>query len=163
MGPFPFKILLLKWHHEQKQEEDQEAPWSRLPWTWSYWQAQEASWRSRKRWWQHHHRINFDKYHPGYFGKVGMRNFHVHPNDPIHYCPTINLDKLWSLVSEQTRVKYEKNDKKAPVIDISRAGYFKVLGRGLLPKQPVIVKARFFSRIAEEKIKAVGGACILTA
>jgi large subunit ribosomal protein L27Ae len=20
---------------------------------------------------QHHHRINFDKYHPGYFGKVG--------------------------------------------------------------------------------------------
>merc|ERR1719225_2445695 len=81
---------------------------------------------------QHHHRINFDKYYPG-----------------------INLDKLWSLVSEQTRLKYEKNDKKAPVIDISRAGYFKVLGRGLLPKQPVIVKARFFSRIAEEKIKAV--------
>merc|ERR1739845_269003 len=105
---------------------------------------------------------NFDKYHPGYFGKVGMRNFHVHPNDSIHYMPTINLDKLWSLVSEQTRVKYEKNDK-APVIDISRAGYFKVLGRGLFPKQPVIVKARFFSRIAEEKIKAVGGACILTA
>ena len=71
--------------------------------------------------------------------------------------------KIWSLVSEQTREKYEKNDKKAPVIDISRAGYFKVLGRGALPKQPLIVKARFFSRIAEQKIKAVGGACILTA
>ncbi len=112
---------------------------------------------------QHHHRINFDKYHPGYFGKVGMRNFHVHPNTPNQYCPAINLDKLWSLVSEQTRVKYEKNTKKAPVIDISRAGYFKVLGKGNLPKQPVIVKARFFSRQAEEKIKAVGGACILTA
>ena len=38
-----------------------------------------------------------------------------------------------------------------------------VLGKGVLPKQPVIVKARFFSRRAEEKIKAVGGACILTA
>ena len=38
-----------------------------------------------------------------------------------------------------------------------------VLGKGALPKQPVIVKARFFSRKAEEKIKAVGGACILTA
>ena len=24
---------------------------------------------------QHHHRINFDQYHPGYFGKVGMKNF----------------------------------------------------------------------------------------
>merc|ERR1712051_138169 len=91
------------------------------------------------------------QHHPGYFGKVGMRNFHVHANTPNQYCPSINLDKLWSLVSEQTRVKYEKNDKKAPVIDISRAGYFKVLGRGMLPKQPVIVKARFFSRIAEEK------------
>merc|ERR1711910_162166 len=78
---------------------------------------------------QHHHRINFDKYHPGYFGKVGMRNFHVHPNNPNQYCPGINLDKLWSLVSEQTRVKYETNTKKAPVIDISRAGYLKVSAR----------------------------------
>ncbi|CAB4060405.1 RRP40 [Lepeophtheirus salmonis] len=52
---------------------------------------------------QHHHRINFDKYHPGYFGK------------------------LWSLVSEQTREKYAKDKKKAPVIDVTKAGYFKVL------------------------------------
>ena len=38
-----------------------------------------------------------------------------------------------------------------------------VLGKGVLPKQPVIVKARLFSRSAEEKIKKAGGACILTA
>jgi large subunit ribosomal protein L27Ae len=38
-----------------------------------------------------------------------------------------------------------------------------VLGKGLLPKQPVIVKAKFFSREAEEKIKAVGGACVTVA
>jgi large subunit ribosomal protein L27Ae len=112
---------------------------------------------------QHHHRINFDKYHPGYFGKVGMRNFHAHPNNSNLYQPGINLDKLWSLVSEQTRTKYAGEKKKAPVIDVSRAGYTKVLGKGALPKQPVIVKARFFSRQAEEKIKAVGGACVLTA
>ena len=36
---------------------------------------------------QHHHRINFDKYHPGYFGKVGMRNFHVHANNPSPTAP----------------------------------------------------------------------------
>ena len=101
--------------------------------------------------------------HPGYFGKVGMRNFHVHPNISNNYCPAINLDKLWSLVSEQTRIKYKNTKDKAPVIDCSRAGYFKVLSKGVLPKQPVIVKARFFSRVAEEKIKAVGGACVLTA
>merc|ERR1711962_1259875 len=103
---------------------------------------------------QHDHRINFDKYHPGYFGKAGMRNFHVHPNQPNNYCPAVNLAKLWSLVSEQTRLQYadEKKAKgKAPVIDVSRAGYFKVLGKGALPEQPVIVKARFFSRQAEEK------------
>ena len=61
------------------------------------------------------------------------------------------------------REKYADKTAKAPVIDISRAGFFKVLGRGNLPKQPVIVKARFFSKIAEKKIKEVGGACILTA
>ncbi|GFR65491.1 60S ribosomal protein L27a-like [Elysia marginata] len=60
---------------------------------------------------QHHHRINFDKYHPGYFGK----------------------------------------------------GYYKVLGKGHLPKRPVIVKAKFFSKTAEKRIKEVGGACVLTA
>ena len=31
--------------------------------------------------------------------------------------------------------------------------FLQVLGKGVLPKQPVIVKARFFSRRAEEKIK----------
>ena len=42
-------------------------------------------------------------------------------------------------------------------------GYYKVLGKGYLPKQPVIVKAKFFSKSAEQKIKKVGGACVLVA
>ena len=42
------------------------------------------------------------------------------------YCPAANLDRLWMLVSDQTRKKYKKNSKKAPVIDVSRAEYFKV-------------------------------------
>uniref|UniRef100_A0A8I3PHB8 Large ribosomal subunit protein uL15 n=3 Tax=Canis lupus TaxID=9612 RepID=A0A8I3PHB8_CANLF len=79
----------------------------------------------------HHHRINFDKYHP---------------------------------VSEQTRVNATKNKTgAAPIIDVVRSGYYKVLGKGKHPKQPVIVKAKFFSRRAEEKIKGVGGACVLVA
>uniref|UniRef100_A0A2K5PRM3 Large ribosomal subunit protein uL15 n=3 Tax=Primates TaxID=9443 RepID=A0A2K5PRM3_CEBIM len=85
----------------------------------------------------HHHRINFDKY----------------------FCPTVNLDKF-----EQTRVNAAKNKTgAAPIIDVVRSGYYKVLGKGKLPKQPVIVKAKFFSRRAEEKIKGVGGACVLVA
>ncbi|MCE2196880.1 hypothetical protein GQ599_10145, partial [Streptococcus thermophilus] len=83
---------------------------------------------------------------------------------PNHrWAPIINLDKIWSLVSEQTRTNYAKIPKKAPVINVVRSGYYKVLGKGNLPKQPVIVKAKFFSRKAEEKIKAAGGCCVLMA
>merc|ERR1711908_61960 len=114
---------------------------------------------------QHHHRINFDKYHPGYFGKVGMRHFHKTKNQ--YFCPVVNLDRLWTLVSSQTLSEYQKEEVKAkgkvPVIDVTKAGFFKVLGKGHLPDQPVIVKAKFFSKSAEEKIKAVGGACVAIA
>lgn len=68
---------------------------------------------------EHHHRINMDKYHPGYIGKVGMRHYHLKRNP--YYCPTINLDKLWSLVSLDTYEKYKNcTEKKAPVIDCLR-------------------------------------------
>lgn len=68
-------------------------------------------------------------------------------------------------------------------------GYFKVLGKGVLPEVPIVVKAKYFSKEvrstwvcvclvandwlshtvclfveqAEKKIKAAGGACLLTA
>jgi large subunit ribosomal protein L27Ae len=112
---------------------------------------------------QHHHRINFDKYHPGYFGKVGMRYFHLTRNQ--YYCPVINVEKLWSLVPEKSQSLVEKNAKegKYPVLDVLKYGYFKVLGKGSFPKRPMIVKARFFSKSAEKKIKEAGGVCMLTA
>ena len=108
----------------------------------------------------HHHRIHFDKYHPGYFGKVGMREFHLKKN--LYFRPQINLDKIWSLVPADLKEK-SKASKEALTIDVTKLGYHKVLGKGVLPKVPIIVKAKFFSRIAEKRIKAAGGACILTA
>jgi large subunit ribosomal protein L27Ae len=110
---------------------------------------------------QHHHRINFDKYHPGYFGKVGMRNFHLIKHGKV--CPLVNVERLWSLVSEATREYYKDKKDKAPVIDVVKAGFMKVSGKGVLPEQPVIVKARYFTKQAEEKIKAAGGVCVLVA
>mmetsp|Transcript_173591 Transcript_173591/g.551075 ORF Transcript_173591/g.551075 Transcript_173591/m.551075 type:complete len:148 (-) Transcript_173591:74-517(-) len=110
---------------------------------------------------QHHHRINFDKYHPGYFGKVGMRNFHLIKHSKV--IPTINVDKLWSLVTAQTREYYKEHTEKAPVIDVIKAGFMKVTGKGQLPEQPVIVKARYFTKEAEVKIKEAGGVCVLCA
>ncbi|XP_037025553.1 60S ribosomal protein L27a [Bradysia coprophila] len=110
----------------------------------------------------HHHRINFDKYHPGYFGKLGMRNFHLNRNH--NFCPSINLDKLWSLVGEKNRTDCKADKEgKVPVVDLVQFGYYKLLGRGHLPKQPIIVKAKHFSKKAEERIKAAGGVCLLRA
>ena len=110
---------------------------------------------------EHHHKNMMRKYHPGFYGKHGMRYFNLRKS--LYFSPSINLDRVWSLVSEQTRNTYATNKTKVPVIDVTKAGYFKVLGRGELPKQPVVVKAKFFSRLAEQKIKAAGGACLLTA
>ncbi|CAI9753965.1 unnamed protein product [Fraxinus pennsylvanica] len=110
----------------------------------------------------HHHRILFDKYHPGYFGKVGMRYFHKLRNK--FFCPTVNIDKIWSLVPPEVKAQAEKSKESAPVIDVTQFGYFKVLGKGVLPpSQPVVVKAKLVSKIAEKKIKEAGGAVVLTA
>ncbi|CDI82893.1 ribosomal protein L22, putative [Eimeria acervulina] len=109
----------------------------------------------------HHNRIHFDKYHPGYFGKVGMRHFHLLRNQ--QYCPVINVDRLWSLMSPNALEQAKSGNKgKAFVLDCTRAGYFKVLGKGSLPKLPLIVRARFFSKLAEKKIKEAGGVCVLS-
>ena len=57
-----------------------------------------------------------------------------------------------------------KNKTGTPsIINVALSGYYKVLGKGKLPKQPVIVNVKFFSRRAEEKIKGVGGVCVLVA
>ena len=53
---------------------------------------------SRRRWLTPP-RLALLRSHPGYFGKVGMRYFHKTQNK--FFRPVINVDKLWSLVSEQ--------------------------------------------------------------
>lgn len=104
-----------------------------------------------------------DKYHPGYFGKVGMRYFHKQRNH--FWRPEINLEKLWSLVPADKQEEYLKSasSSAAPVIDTLAHGYGKVLGKGVLPQVPIIVKARFVSKLAEEKIVAAGGVVELIA
>ena len=78
--------------------------------------------------------------------------------DLVHIFSTIL--QLVSLLPEDQRVPPEG---KASVLDVTKHGFFKVLGKGHLPKVPMIVKARFFSASAEKKIKEAGGTCILTA
>lgn len=93
-----------------------------------------------------------------------MRHFHLKRN--TQFSPIINLDKLWALAGEKVLADAKAGafgKDKAPVIDLTQYGVSKLLGKGRLPAVPVVVKAKFFSQLAERKIKEVGGACILTA
>ncbi|KAA0192758.1 hypothetical protein HAZT_HAZT006043 [Hyalella azteca] len=108
---------------------------------------------------QHHHRIHFDKYHPGYFGKVGIRNYHQKSPDMLYTSLTLVYP---SGRYENTR-SMSVNMYANTLVHIGMSGFYKVLGKGRLPKQPIIVKAKYFSLKAEKKIKAAGGMCVLTA
>jgi len=60
-----------------------------------------------------------DKYHPGYFGKVGMRRFHYKKNPD--FCPVLNIDRLWSLMPEGVYEKAKVNEEStAPLIDVTK-------------------------------------------
>lgn len=72
--------------------------------------------------------INMDKYHPGYYGKVGMRRFHLTRN--AQWRPIINVDKLWTLVPEEEKEGLAEDSEVVPVIDTLEHGYGKVLGNG---------------------------------
>lgn len=55
--------------------------------------------------------------HPGYFGKVGMRHYHL--TRQKYFCPIVNIDRLWSLVPEATRQQFkDRKDGKVPVLDV---------------------------------------------
>ena len=56
--------------------------------------------------------------HSGYFGKKGIRTFHMQRN--WKWAPVVNTDKLWSLVDEKVRTEAGKNKKVAPVIDVTK-------------------------------------------
>lgn len=71
------------------------------------------------------------------------------------------------MIPKETREKYiganaMKSDT-APVVDLLPLGYAKLLGKGRLPEVPIIVKARYVSKLAEKKIKEAGGVIQLEA
>ena len=92
-----------------------------------------------------------------------MRWFHKKANGS--FCKTVNVEMLWNLVDEGVydKAKAAGAGADAPVIDCVRLGIFKVLGKGKIPEVPLIVKAKYFSKMAESKIVAAGGICVLVA
>ena len=106
----------------------------------------------------HHHRINFDKYHPGYFGKVGMRHYHMTKN--AYWKRSINLSQVTKLIPAEQAAQAKKGGE-LPVVDLLANGYSKLLGNGVTV--PCIIKARYVSKLAEKKLKALGGCVQLQA
>ena len=66
---------------------------------------------------------------------------------------------------QEKREEYlaEKKGNTAPVLDLLPLGYSKVLGKGRIPDIPMVVRARYFSKEAERKIKEAGGVVELIA
>jgi large subunit ribosomal protein L27Ae len=89
-----------------------------------------------------------------------MRVFHLRKN--IHFRPIINLDRIATLVPRDVLDQARNNKGQTLQVDVTKYGFHKVLGKGQL-SFPLVVRAKFFSREAERRIRAAGGACVLTA
>ena len=77
-----------------------------------------------------------------------VRHYYLKRNQS--FCPTVNLDKTWILVSEETQVNTAKNKTGvSPSMGVVRLGYSEVLGNGKFPSS-LVTMAKFFSRRAEE-------------
>ena len=47
-----------------------------------------------------------------------MRHFHKKNN--LYYRPSINIDRLWSLVPEEVYAKAKAGSEEAPIIDVTK-------------------------------------------
>ena len=85
-----------------------------------------------------HHRTLMDRFHPGYFGKKGMRFFHLKRNKLFK--PSINIDKLVRVLvfsGASSARKPEPNTPttrtKCPLLMSPRPAYSRSWARGDSP------------------------------
>jgi large subunit ribosomal protein L27Ae len=72
--------------------------------------------------------------------------------------------QLWSLVPAEIRDAHISGKKDTvPVVDLLPLGYSKLLGKGRIPEVPLVVRARWVSKLAEKKITEAGGVIELVA
>jgi large subunit ribosomal protein L27Ae len=101
----------------------------------------------------------FQRYHPDYFGKRGERLFHTKKN--ATWARQISASKLWNIIPEEQRDAFLKSDS-VPVIDARDFGYHVIVGGKLAIDRPIVVKARYFTKNAEEEITKLGGKAIIS-
>ncbi len=99
------------------------------------------------------------KYCPDYFGKHGF----TRPPELVPEAKCINVGTLDELAEDLVRkgLAERKEDGKI-IIDVTKLGFNKVLGRGRVTK-PLIVKSYYFTNSAIKKIKEAGGDIVVLA
>lgn len=102
----------------------------------------------------------FQRYHPDYFGKRGQKIYHIKKN--ATWAKSITAARLWNLIPEEQRNVFMKQADAVPVIDARAFGYHVVLGGKLALDRPLIVKARYFTKNAEQEILNAGGKVIIS-
>ena len=92
------------------------------------------------------------KYEPEHFGKHGFKR----PVKVVEELRAVNLKQLDQLAGNLLKEKIAEKEEDKIKIDVSKLGYQKVLGSGRLT-QPLIIKAKVFSKQAVKKIEDAGG------
>merc|ERR1711915_49323 len=106
-----------------------------------------------------HKRTSQTKYHPGLYGKLGIRRYNDHSGH--HYSNAINLEQLAKFVPENVRSQTIAEGAPVPKINLTNAGYTKVLSQGSVGlKMPLIVICESFSKSAQRQIEKMGGVAL---
>lgn len=92
------------------------------------------------------------KYDPDHYGKHGFKR----PQKTIYEFKPVNLSFLDEKLDELISDGLAEKEKGKIVLDVTKMGYNKVLGKGQMTK-PVIIKSPKFSKTAIEKIESAGG------
>merc|ERR1712131_14136 len=88
----------------------------------------------------------FQRYHPDYFGKRGMKNYHEKKN--ATWAKAISAARLLNLLRDDEIAKLSETTE-VPVIDAREFGYHVVTGGHIDIEKPIVVKARYFTKNAE--------------
>lgn len=81
---------------------------------------------------------------------MGKHGFVSHPRRTVR---TVNVKDLAGLISEPSEAK---SKGELPLVDLSKLGYSKLLGKGVLDR-PIEVRVARLSESAAKKVEAAGG------
>lgn len=93
------------------------------------------------------------RYMPDYFGKHGFKR----PLCLIRKPRTINLKQLDQAIDKLLEEKAAEKKEKQIFVNLTKLGYDKLLGNGMLTRGPLVVTISKFSKTASKKVEAAGG------